>query len=417
MPNFITKTWNFLKRQWKKIVGVAVVGTALAAGEIILTPDVILQDYLLKAPKEKILFSQEVDWLERQPDGTKINKGKKVIYFFKSDKEAQLETYAGRQENLSMKLPSMSFFDMGGGKWVTKTILPNLIDTQTGEPAGPFYKDIDGKWKEIESATTTPDAFLQQTKPSVFEKMFAVYAVATTTYSGAGDGYLGSNKQSTWAAAYSAAGSLTFVTDIDFVSASVGNDTPPYYIYRVGSPYYTVGIPNGSTITTSTLYQYVNSINLSNSGDAYAYHRMVETFQASHTTLVNADFVDIGYDAGNETGGRAASGVAVAGAADVNTSSMVVGQWETWDFNATGLGWIKVNGQSATCGAALTGWTCLGIREGHDATNNAIPLTKGEYVDFASAESTAPPYLTIGYTLAVAAAEPDQSQVIIFEEQ
>ncbi len=407
--NIFSKIWELIKRQWKKIAGVAVIGTAIAAGTV-LTPDKIPDDYLLKATLDKILESQEVDWIERQPDGTFINKGKIVKYDYISDKEVGQVDYGKLKEEISLRNGNTQFFK----KSETPFVKGKKTETWVAKVyAGTPFWEVSGKWYQVETATTTIDAFQKQTKVSFLEKTFGVYAISTTTYSGAGDGGVSSSKQATWAAAYTNAGSFTDYTGVDVLVGSRGNDAPPYIIDRTPIPFYTAGIAGGSTISSSTVFINLELvIDTDNDGDDYL--AVVETFQTSTSTLQNDDFVDVGYDTGNETGGRAANANIVEGSNAVNIS----GRTGVMDFqvNASGLGWIKTADQNSTCGSLSPGWSCLGLREGHDLLNHDIVLTKNSWVLFYTFEKggNLGPYMTIEYTVAVVA-EPDQFNVILFE--
>ncbi len=397
--------YNWMKKKIKKIaIAVGIIGVATAS-TILLQPQPIPADYQLKADKTKVLYSEQVDWNERQPDGSVINKGKIVKYDYVSSQEVGQGSYGKLKEDLSMRTGNAQFFNKG------KIIIKGKEREQwVGKfySGMPFIKEADGKWYQTETATTTIDAFSKQTAINLFEKTFGIYALSTTTYAGAGDGDIDSGLILGWATwrAYAGAGATASPTvDAEAVAYTYCQQGCSTFEGARGLlPFYTAGIPTGATITTSTLYAYTwtktDALN-----DGLDYGAIMETFQADHTTLVGSDFNDVGYGSTTETAGRASATDIVIGSNKFDITDLPNDQYNTWSLNATGLGWIKINGQTSTCGASITGWTCLGIREGHDIENVAyssdgtadrIRFRFSEYAGTAS-----DPYLIVGYTTAV----------------
>ncbi len=407
MPWFRDKTnqiWVWVKGKWVVVVAaIAILGSGTVA--VILQEDPILQDHLLKATPEKILLSKEVDWIEKQLDGTFINKGKIIKYDYISDTIVNRVIYGGIQEDMSKRTGNAQYFkksekiknEIKTTTWVTKVY--------SGTPF--YYIPYEDKWYQTETATTTIDAFDKQTKQIIFEKMFGAFAAtATTTYVGAVDGAIRSDAQKAWDTAHdSTSENATGAAGTPVVRILTYTNTT-YRIYRAFFPFYTAGIPAAATITTSTFWIYTGTIE-NDDNDGNDFIRLVETFQISTTTYSDSDFEDVGYDSGNETGGRAKF-LAVAGAVDRDLTGIASDAYLSFDdWNATGLGWIKKAGQASTCGSG-TGWTCLGFREGHDVVDdpmtvagtnqyNGMPWLQAE-----TAGTGQDPYLTIEYTEVVA---------------
>ena len=144
--------------------------------------------------------------------------------------------------------------------------------------------------------------------------------------------------------------------------------------------------------------------------DGYDYIRVVQTDQPDHTALTTADFNNAG-----------ATTNPTPGSFDIDFSSLPsVAAWVGFDLTATtGVAWIKKSGQTSTCGTStgLTGWTCLGLREGHDVVNSApaTAATGNRFIAQTFEGGTNDAYLLIVYTVAGAAAG-EIPQIIFFDE-
>ena len=243
---------------------------------------------------------------------------------------------------------------------------------------------------------TIPVAFLQKAVGKVFTD------TTTSYYAGAGDGIAGGKtaKNPAWDAHdYTTAASFTndytSYTSTSSNMALCGNDTGArFFFYRAFFPVDTSSLGSGATITDAALKIYVFSEEHDHVND---FIRLVETNQASSSSLISADYNQCG-SVDNPT----------AGAADVDISSdITITAYNTWTLNATGLSWIS-----------KTGTTYLGLREGNDAKDNEISdkVYSGDCNRIAGyfSENTGTdkdPYLSVTYTTTPA---PRQEEVIWF---
>jgi hypothetical protein len=294
-----------------------------------------------------------------------------------------------------------------------------LTSTFFAQPA--FAQDVDGSWRYLEYATTTQQAFRNRSQ-TLFERIAeslvrTVYADSVSPFSGAGDGYVNNtNAQDTgglggaptcdWAAMRTATigGGVDYTsTDISIYSSGQYEYTPlvsgtcEYSISRGFLPFDTSSVPSGATISAATLNIYA-FIPLLDDNDGNDYITVSTSTQGTHTSLSTAD-----YD--------------TAGPILMNTGSEVIDSGEREDItlistvaytpftlNANGIAAIKKSGQASTC-SATAGITCLALREGHDAADNAINtntflLYSGVYIYSSERTGTSQdPYLTVTYTV------------------
>ena len=354
-------------------------------GELIKEP--IAEELTLKAPKEKILESKEIDWIETKEDGTLENKGKIIVYDYISDVEVATSTITIKDgkndkvitENVGRRIGNAKFFENG--------------EETIGQFYGgtPFIKQGE-KWFHSETATTSIKAFEEQTKPDLISRLKAYFArsslaVTTSYYSGAGDGvvnYSGSPGDA------NATHDATNGSGADYTGTEpwieYGGGPPyPYMLGRAFLPIDTSGLPTGALVSAATLRLY-----LVDWGQTLIIG-LVQTTQASNTTLITEDFDQCGA-VDNPTEGATRLTHTGGGGSGI----------KTFTLNATGRGWISDSG-----------YTKLGVRGSQDlddsfSSNAACPIAMSEYAGTAS-----DPYLSVTYTEAVA--EPDHgSQDIIW---
>jgi hypothetical protein len=210
---------------------------------------------------------------------------------------------------------------------------------------------------------------------------------AATIFSGAGDGQVFTT-DSSWDATHDAVTGDT--ADYTNTTFNVSSDAVSGFdITRAFIPFNTNSIPSNATIVSATVNLYIGGkFNFDNDGDDWI--NIVQTSQASETQVVIADFDQAG-SIDNPT----------EGSTRIDITSISTGAYSAWTLNATGLGWIKKSGETANCGAS-SGWTCLGVREGHDAIDSSLPVETFNTVSIASSENTgtsSDPYLDITYTV------------------
>lgn len=170
----------------------------------------------------------------------------------------------------------------------------------------------------------------------------------------------------TWATAYGA-GSAS----LDYSRMSCSYVNPTYYLSRVFLPFDTSALTAGATITAAVL-----SLYLSDPHGASETWTVVQSTQASNTSLADDDYDAVGTTSG---GTLAASSIGASGYYD-------------FTLNATGLSWIN-----------KTGYTALAIRGAKDIANTAPSDREDASIDF----TTNKPILTIDYI--VGSASPSAS--------
>ena len=207
-----------------------------------------------------------------------------------------------------------------------------------------------------------------------------------TYYSGAGDGitkYLGSTD---WDTSHNVlAGDETKYTDT-ILNILTNSDS---LIGRAFFPFNTAALPEDISVTAVTFWlkpQYINDA-------AGGYMNLVQTTQASNTSLVDADYDQCG-----------AVHSPTLGATAINLSAMSVDTYATFTLSATGRGWIVTDG-----------YTLLGMREKADLIDTKPGATS--QLGFYMSEYTgtgSDPYIVVTYSAAVAVVE-DPPQIIIID--
>ncbi|KKM62866.1 hypothetical protein LCGC14_1517300, partial [marine sediment metagenome] len=196
------------------------------------------------------------------------------------------------------------------------------------------------------------------------------------------------------------------------ISATTGNIDGPAEVafYRALLPYNTSGIDSAATISSTTFYWYVTNT-ADNDNDANAYIGVIETTQPSHTGLTTSDYNNVGAT------NTPAEATDVGDRMDI--TDLVTSAFNAARFNSTGFAMIKVSGETSTCGTAtsLTGWTCLGLREGHDLQDDEAGMAFVENHAWGpdSENTTNDPYLTIEYSIIVAVDPKSTTGVIWFD--
>lgn len=197
-----------------------------------------------------------------------------------------------------------------------------------------------------------------------------------TVYSGAGDGFVGSGSKTTWDAAHddTTGSDVGYSTNTDRPTAGSFGGASNYNIRRGFIPLDTSSLPGGAIVTTATLDLYIQHL-IDADNDSQAYVSIVQTSQASSSSLVTGDIDNVGSTKGSD---------------DLDITNLTDESYETWTLNATGRRWIDAGGT-----------TYLGIREGHDIEDVAVDTVSNWSFCrvYASEEAgtTQDPKLTINY--------------------
>ncbi|MBU4347825.1 hypothetical protein KKF23_04790, partial [Patescibacteria group bacterium] len=251
----------------------------------------------------------------------------------------------------------------------------------------PFYKDAaENKWYQTETATTTAEEFSKQTKPNFLAKLKAffnmnVLADTGSYYAGAGDGRVGFINQPYWDTVHNSTigGSISYTIATAVVkSEDIGDSVAHAYgIFRMFIPIDTSGIDDSAIISTAKLYLYCTAKS-SGDNDGDDWINVVQTSQVSNSSLVTEDYDQCGAIHSAEEGCDTR----------IDISSASTATWWNWALNTTGKSWVN-----------KTGWTKLGLREGHDILDSPIAVDYAfNSVTFSMSEQTGTsqdPYLEV----------------------
>ena len=329
----------------------------------------------LKADKGDIIYSQE--------------NNNTIKYLYKSNKEVRQTTHKGIKEDMNKRTKNAQFFkkETRNGKEVWEGRF------YTGQP---FYKD-GNKWYQTEFATTTKEIFDKEMKVSLWDRLFKQSSAASgdPIYSGAGDGTTTYSGSFDWDTLHDAsAGSAFDYTSGYLYYAGTRNYTTGGYITRGFFPIDTSAISADSIITNATFsIRAGDKYNTDNDGDDWL--NIVQTDQPDQTALTVNDFNNCG-----------ATNNPTEGATRIDIGSINTSGYNIWTL--TELTWVKKSGEASNCGATA-GWTCLGLREGHDCIDSPIAVNTINSVKFYYSEQADvdyDPYITITYTAGASPSTP-----------
>jgi hypothetical protein len=330
----------------------------------------------LKTPKENIVLYTEYP----TGDGEPI-----IQYIYSTDQTVLLDTHQGLEEDISMRTPTSQSY-LKSVKQISETEVEK-------EYVGKFYsgtnfhRDNNNDWYYTDVATTTKSAFLLQINPTLLDKTkevitgTPVFAATDTTYSGAGDGYV-HNSDTDWDVAHDAlTGDTVYVVvwwfGVGTNKSIIGGN---YSIYRGFLPFDTSSLFGTLDIISASLF--VNTSVTTMNTDTNHFITVVQTTQASNTTLTTADYDTCGA-VDNPT-----EGIDV-GDRQVNTDFSVDAYTEI-PLNSTGLSWISTSG-----------YTKLGLRMGYDAldvTDDTV-FNNIQFYTSEQAGTDKDPYLEIIYAV------------------
>jgi len=282
------------------------------------------------------------------------------------DNNDKIISYNTEKDGSTYKVYAGSPYYNDGSTWVeTKVEYADKIDFDYVE----YEKVLDGK---------EPISFLiNRLNP------FRIYSVnaQTSYYSGAGDGCVyyatvGHN----WDTSHDASSGNAAYTGASCAIKS--DETNTYEIFRGFFPIDTSAIEDDYTVTEAHFYFTIGTNIWTEMSDSYEYFTLVETSQASDSTLVGADYDNCGAvnnptelnDAGNRL--------------DLTTISTDTEY--SIELNSTGISVIDD-----------TGTTFIGIRDGHDTADISVNLDSGSGADIYFSEQTGTdkdPYLLLTVT-------------------
>lgn len=337
---------------------------------------------LLKASKEKIVNYEFM----KDENGNNI-----IAYLYASEIKVPQNTYRGLKEDMTKRTENSQSF--------LKEV--RQIDYETAEEkyvskfySGPAFSKEGDDWYQIETATTTPQAFFSQTRLTILDhvrEFFGkeTFAATDTTYSGVGDGYLYSSGSGSWNNAHDASSGIASYnsSSVAYAGSEYDGYEEEYYIGRIFLPFNTSGLPDDNTILSASLYIYAYS-KQNDVDDDFDYLTVVQTTQDSNTSLTSGDF--------DQCGAIDDPTVGINESQKKDLSDISIPSYIIFDLNSTGISWIS-----------KTGYTKLGIREGHDVEDENISPSEDEvyngiYIrpsEYSGTDND--PYLEITYGIVV----------------
>lgn len=310
-----------------------------------------------------------------------------IKYAYVSSQEIFNQNYRGLPEDLSLRTGNSQVFIKEAAEDKTTYVGKFYSGDQ-------FFKRGDN-WYQIEIATTTKSAFLLQTAPLVLDRIKNILgqpAFAATYYAGSGDGFVGIDSSGggtqTWSWTHDNAVGQYDISSLGYIRVQVSGDDPyndrRYTIDRAFIPVDSSALPDDAGVTAASLNIYI-SYKSDGYNDAYGYITVVQTTQNSDMELSLADYNECGATTtpieGIDTGERK------------DISIIDIDGYLSFSLNSVGQSWIS-----------KTGYTRLGLREGHDTTNNAINYQDAteNYIIFYSSEASGTgqdPYLEVTYAV------------------
>ena len=259
---------------------------------------------------------------------------------------------------------------------------------------------------EIEIDVVGSDLILTKTVPLSFMQTAVgkVYTDNPTSYYiGAGDGFVEGPAELSWDTAHDAATGAGVGDSGTNAPIGMGKDgNAKHYIYRGFFPVDTSGITDGATISAAVYYAHGESKS-NGDNDGTDWIAIIQTTQPSTSGLTTADY-DLCGAVDNPTEAHDAG-------ARIDISSATTGGYNSWAFNATGIGWISDSG-----------FTKLGMREGHDITDD--PYAGGSStvhrVTFSTSEfsgTSQDPYLEVTEAAAAGGGVPQPFFPLLFGYQ
>jgi hypothetical protein len=341
----------------------------------------------LSQQKNDAIFSRQVVSYERVPSG---EAEEMVKYGYQGEKVPEKITPDEVVEKRTENSYTREVEVINKGTKDEKIIYESVFYSQ------PTFSKEGNDWYYIEHATTTESAFNAFRKENALATLFIpkAHADSITPFSGAGDGFVrytggtdftecttggtGLSPDSTGTTAVTAA------TDNEII---LGEDAVyTCNIRRTFLPFDTSAMPAGASVSATTLHVYVTT-KVNELDDGIDYISVVETSQATHTTIAASDFGNSG---------------STQGATAIDIGSITTSAYNVFTFNSTGRSnFINGSGVDAPC-SATNGISCIGFREGHDLNNipmNSVGDSNSMTISTSEATGTSQdPYLTVTYS-------------------
>jgi len=208
-----------------------------------------------------------------------------VLYQYKTHAVA-----AHLDEIISLRTSNSQTFSLGQNQYRTKIY-----------SGAQFYFEND-IWYQTETATTSVEAWNEQIKTTLIEKIINYFSVAVlyaeVFFAGGGDGQLQHYNagNETWSSMRAGPGTnANYADDEQKVAATAAGTNSFNTLNRLRFPFDTSSIDDGATINSASLFlvgaSKANGAGLSDTNGGIT---IVESTAASFTELVNGDFVEVG---------------------------------------------------------------------------------------------------------------------------
>lgn len=220
------------------------------------------------------------------------------------------------------------------------------------------------------------------------DAVYPIFADDPASYAvGAGDGPIESDTSyETWDAAHDNVGVDGWAGPVySYFESGCVTSGGNFKIVRSFFPVDTSGIADGDTVTAAILYLYGTGVD-NGDNDGEDWMSIVQTSQNDTSTLISADFDQCGDSIGYAPSGPYPT-EGIDSGARIDLGSWNAAGWNSFTFNATGHGWVD-----------KTGYTKLGLREGHDCLDHSILSSKNNRAKGYTSERTGTsedPYLDV----------------------
>jgi len=339
-----------------------------------------LKDANLEKEKNNIIKSEEKDWIEctdKQCKEEINNKGKIIEYYYVSDEidEQKTKKIGGKEKKELMDKRTSSI-----SVWETdkKDENNNIVYLAKAEIGDVRFKR-NGEWYKVKKATTTPELYEEivlNEMPKYLSWLKPVLAqTSTSTYaeSGAGNVYVDDGNFST---AHLQADGETVAA---YYCRNKCKTSTAYRIERCFFPMKTHGLPDGATISSSSLEIYSVAAGFEDDhNEAESYTALVNSAtMGDYTTLATGDYDTCGDAVTNPT----------KISADKDLGSWSNDAWNNIPLNAAGLASVEDDD-----------YTKIGLRIGHDIENSACTQNSNGWSGIQYSTGATDPFLLIEYT-------------------
>jgi hypothetical protein len=348
----------------------------------------------LQVDKEKILTAEEYEAVKYDERTDELISSETITRYYyvaeKLDKEVlelKGETYteAKRTENAVI-------WEIGKDKEGKELFYGRFY------PGQQFYQDSATKeWYQIRSATTTPEAYQEQTKESAVKVLFNKIigrAYADDTIKPVSQvGFIAGANNATWSTVHGAT-TGTKSNNVDNIFVGILKDSSSRFTIRRGYFVFNTSAVSGTIQSASLNFYRVETQRIENTdGYGYEYINIVSFSPADSSSVANDDYNDFGTT-------KLSQDYAIA---DIRDNEEPL----TFTLNATGIAAINKGGA-----------TSLGARIGYDTLNQAPTLaaSKGVRAYFQDYNNDAKdPYLLIVYSAPATPTVAPTANIIYFE--